>query len=236
MCMNVNMAYYSACGGREKNEDSVSLLEGSCGMLAIVADGLGGHADGEVASRQAVTTLNELLLAEPLSRTALDGAIRQANEAIFARQTPRSAMKTTIAALWLDQGLALAAHVGDTRIYQIRDGEIIYQSVDHSVAQLAVLVGEITADDLRHHSDRNKLVRALGAQHDLKIEHKALDVEPGDRFLLCSDGFWEPVLEREMLMTAAVYKTADQWLAAMRKIAEKAPRDNHSAVAIVVNN
>jgi len=234
--MNVNMAYYSAIGGRDKNEDSVSLLEGTCGMLAIVCDGLGGHSDGEIASRQAVATLNELLLTEPLSRSALDGAIRRANEAIFARQTPESAMKTTLAALWLDQGLALAAHVGDTRIYQIRKGEIIYQSMDHSVAQLAVLVGEIETAQLRSHPDRNKLVRALGAQRDLKIEHKALDVESGDRFLLCSDGFWEPVTEREILMTAAVYQTAEQWLSAMRKTAEKTPRDNHTAVAIVVNS
>ena len=145
---------------------------------------------------------------------------------------------TTIAALWMQGGYAVAAHVGDTRIYQIRNGKIIYQSEDHSQVQMAVLVGELSPDAVRKHKDRNKLFRVLGEKNeDTKVDSYELNVRPGDRFLICSDGFWEPVTEADMLRTASQTANAQQWLIAMQRIVAAAndPRqDNNTAVAIIV--
>ena len=92
--------------------------------------------------------------------------------------------------------------MGDTRIYQFRDDAIIYQSTDHSLAQLGVMAGDLKLEDIRSNKDRNKLFRALGDRRTPKVAEKLLDILPGDRLLLCSDGFWEGIWEEEMLRCA----------------------------------
>ena len=236
--MELNVSYYTAVGKRQKNEDAVSLMEGSRSVLAIVADGLGGHADGEVAANHAVTVLNRILQSQTPEEEELIDAIWQANREIYKMQSPKDPMRTTVATLWLGDRCAYAAHVGDSRIYQFRDGRIVYQSMDHSVAQMAVLVGEMEKDQIRGSKDRNKLIRAVGEANSPKVDCVALTVQPGDRFLLCSDGFWEPVTENCMLRTMAAGGTAQQWLSLMRQEVERANnpfQDNHTAIALVVN-
>ena len=147
-------------------------------------------------------------------------------------------MKTTIAALWFNNERAIVAHVGDTRIYQFRKSKIVYQSIDHSVSQMAVMVGEITQDELRGHIDRNRLLRALGASEKVKPDVRSLSLLPGDAFLVCTDGFWELILEDEMLEDLENSSIANQWLANMRKRIENrisTKGDNHTAVAIIIN-
>ena len=141
--MEISISYYTARGKRQNNEDAVSLLEGSNSLLAVVADGLGGHEAGEVASNHAVATLNRLLQAKTPEEDELIAAIRQANQEIYEMQNAQSHMRTTVAALWLGDYRTIAANVVDSRIYQFRNGRIVYQSTDHSVALLAVLVGEV---------------------------------------------------------------------------------------------
>lgn len=236
--MDINISYYTAKGRRSNNEDSVSLLENDNSLLAIVADGLGGHDDGEVASQQAVTTMNTLLQSKSPDEAKLIDAIQQASRDIFDRQDGHHPMHTTVASLWVGDHCAIAANVGDSRIYQFRNGEIIYQSLDHSVAQMAVLVGELHPSEIRQSTDRNKLIRVLGDSDVPKVDCKVLYIQEGDRFLLCSDGFWEAVTEEDMLMLINRTSTAKEWLSFMRKIVEKAanPRqDNHTAVALIIN-
>lgn len=230
--MDICVSYYSECGIRNKNEDSVSVLETPNGILSIVADGLGGHRNGEIASGKAVSVLNNYMLSDTIEADGLAEALYQANAEIYSIDTE---MKTTVAALLLKDSEAVALHVGDSRIYQIRDGEIIFQSVDHSMAQLAVLVGEIPANELRTHPDQNKLVRALGGPKMPKIEISTLTVQPGDHFLLCSDGFWEPVTEDMMLHTLERANNVEDWLAVMKRTAQVYSRDNHTAVAIKID-
>lgn len=236
--MNIGISYYSAIGNRADNEDAVSLLEGNSGLLAIVADGLGGHERGEVASEQAVKTLNYMLQSQPINEDALLDAIRQANMDILSRQIPGRPMRTTVAVLWMNDEYGLAAHVGDTRIYQFRDDQIVYQSLDHSVAQMAVMLGEISESDIRSSKDRNKLIRALGDEYFTKPDCEMLRIQRGDRLLVCSDGFWEPVSEKTMLQTTAQSETAQQWLTLMKDVIKQtdAPRqDNHTAIALVID-
>lgn len=236
--MEISISYYTARGKRQNNEDAVSLLEGSNSLLAVVADGLGGHEAGEVASNHAVATLNRLLQAQTPEEDDLIDAIRQANQEIYEMQNAQSHMRTTVAALWLGDYRTIAANVGDSRIYQFRNGRIVYQSTDHSVAQMAVLVGEVEKSELRRSKDRNKLIRVVGEANPPKVDCVELTVQAGDRFLLCSDGFWEPVTEERMLETMASSATAQQWLRLMRQEVEHAnnpTQDNHTAIALVID-
>ena len=214
--MNLSLSYYSGLGKRTNNEDSVSVLESVNGILAVVADGLGGQDNGEYASRQAVKTINDRLTGESISPQKMIDAILAANEEICALQDIHPGAQTTIAAVWLGEGFAEAV------------------SADHSVAQLGVMAGDITPGEVRTNRDRNKLFRVLGDRRVPKIAEKLLDIQPGDRLLLCSDGFWEGILEADMLRCARLTESAEPWLRQMRSIAEPAATDNNTAIAIVI--
>ena len=232
--MRTDVASYSALGKRKNNEDSVSVTACKAGVLAIVADGLGGHANGEYASQRAVETITRKLKDLDISEDDIEDAVFDANDAVLKIQKDHPGAMTTVTVLWLGDSSAVAAHVGDSRIYQFRDGKIIYQSVDHSVSQLAVMAGDIGAEDIRNHKDRNKLTRVLGSEAEPKVAVRMLKVMLGDRFLLCSDGFWEMVTEEIMLQTAAICSSAASWLCKMKSIAEPRSKDNNTAVAVII--
>lgn len=233
--MTISYASYSDIGSRENNEDALGIHAQDQTLLAVVADGLGGQDNGELASRLAVDTIIQELTDKELDEEALAYSLIHASDAIRESQTGG---QTTAVALWLNDTQGAAAHVGDSRIYQFRDGRIIFQSVDHSLVQMALMVGELSADEVRHHKDRNKLFRVLGEQkEEARTDSAELTVSPGDRFLLCSDGFWEPVTEKDMLRTLQDTETPRQWLDAMRQIVESArnpKQDNYSAICIFV--
>lgn len=233
--MNVSLSYYSGIGKRKNNEDAVSVLENTNGLLAIVADGLGGMENGEIASKQAVKVMNDTLGTGRVSAEAMEAGIIKANKEIYLLQRYYPGAHSTIAAVWLEENFAFAMHVGDTRIYQFRDDNVIYQSVDHSMAQMAVMAGEIKPEEIRYHKERNRLFRALGDSEAPKVAEKLLEIREGDRLLICSDGFWEKILETEMIATAKQTKNAEDWLRLMRARAEPAANDNNTAVAIVIH-
>lgn len=231
--MKFQFAGYSDIGNRDNNEDSYGLLHADSALLAVVADGLGGHANGEIASKMAVDSLCAQLDNKTVDEDELAYAILNASAAIYSANISGH---STVAALWAGDCCAVAAHVGDTRIYQIRGGKIVFQSMDHSLVQMAVLVGELDAGAVRHHKDRNKLFRTLGEEENPKVDIAELKILPGDRFLLCTDGFWEAVTEDDMLRTVEETDTAQSWLESMKEIVctAKDPRqDNHTAICII---
>lgn len=233
--MMIDFSDYSHIGRRQNNEDSLCALQIPGGFLAVVADGLGGHRNGEFASRQAVETLRRCLNRRvPLSEDLMEEAVIQANTDVFSIQGRWPEAKTTVAVLWLQGNMAVAANVGDSRVYQFRGGKVIYQSVDHSLAQLAVVAGKISTQQIRNYPERNKLTRSLGWEESPWIDIRILSVQPGDRFLLCSDGFWEEITEDRMLEMAAMHKDAEAWLQAMRALVQPRASDNNTAVAAVV--
>ena len=237
--MDISVSYYSATGSRENNEDAASIQECRNGLLALVADGLGGHAKGEVASGIAAATINRQLMNKTPDEDALVEAIQMASDEIYKAQEGENRMRTTVAAAWIGDYMGLVANVGDSRIYQFRDGEIIYQSVDHSVAQMAVLVGEMRAEEIRNNPDRNKLIRVLGNEKAPKVDCESISIQRGDRILICSDGFWEPVEESVMAFTSKNSATAKEWLEKMKKViayADRPEQDNHTAIAVIIND
>jgi len=231
------MIYHSAAftdkGKRENNEDSYDFACSNDLFSAVVADGLGGHLNGEVASRIAVDSIMDHLECAEYDEDEAISAFLRANQNICSANLSGH---STAALLWLSKGKAIAAHVGDTRIYHFRNGGIQYQSSDHSVVQLSVSSGNIRPEDVRHHKDRNKLFRVLGDPNErLIVDSEELQVLPGDAFLICSDGFWEAVEEDKMLDTLHCSPTPKVWLDAMLDIvvAENDPKqDNYTAVCI----
>ena len=228
---------YSDVGGRPNNEDAYLAVENNGDSLFVVADGLGGLDAGEVASGIATSALKQLFLADPGRFDLLD-AIRIANEGILNCQASQGKkMKTTIAAVLIRDGVVSCAHVGDSRIYLFNRGGIVYQSTDHSVSQMAVYAGEITRAEIRQHVDRNKLTRALGAESTLKIEYQEFPLRDVAAILLCSDGFWEYIYEKEMTSLLSVAGTPARWIEEMRKLLSlrvSGKNDNNTAVAAFV--
>lgn len=234
--MTFSYACYSNIGKRANNEDAYNVQQDNDSLIAIVADGLGGHANGEVASSIAADDIPHGILGGEFDEDKLAYAILDAHKLIC--ETKSSAC-TTVAALWIRDSMAIAAHVGDTRIYQFRNGRIIYQSEDHSMVQVAISLGKLPADASRHHKDRNKVYNVLGDENERpKVDTHELNVLPGDCFLLCSDGFWEPVTEELMLECLIGSPTPDIWLNRMiSHILEMgAPKqDNYTAIIVFTN-
>lgn len=233
--MEFTLAAYTAVGKRHNNEDSVTAERVDGGLVAVVADGLGGHSFGEQASREAVRVIFEQLSGQTPSARELKKAIDRADRAVRLLQREYPGCMTTVAALWLHGERAFAGHVGDTRAYQFRTGEIVYQSEDHSLAQLAVKNGEIRPEEIRGYPERNVLFRALGGRGEARPCIRELSLQAGDRLLLCSDGFWESLTEQEMQHFSARTETAEDWLAEMRKTVETEADDNNTAAAIVIS-
>ncbi len=235
--MNVSLSYYTSAGGREENEDSVYINEFGKAITAIVADGLGCHENGKQASELAVKVISsELIGVDRVTADKVKEALYKANKEILAKQNGGN-MCSTAAVLYADNDTAVAAHVGDSRVYQFRGGKIVYQSSDHSVSQMAVNVGEITPDEIRGHADRNKLLRVLGNPDKYEPELREIEVRKGDAFLLCSDGFWELILETEMQKCLEGSSDAGEWLRSMRRVVDgrMTPKsDNNTAAAIII--
>jgi serine/threonine protein phosphatase PrpC len=237
--MRIDFASYSNIGSRNVNEDSSLVKTYDGATLAAVADGLGGHGGGDIASSRALERLDELAGSEfPRTEEAFKKVCLALNDAVLGAQTDRRHMKTTLAMAAVTEDTLACVHIGDSRIYYFSGGKIRYQSTDHSVSQLAVLSGEITSDQIRFHEDRSKLLRSLGSEEAAAPDIRIFDhvLQPGDAVLLCSDGFWEYVLEKEMLHTLARTRTAEDWLSGMIQSVKKRTRgvDNDNNTAVVV--
>ena len=127
------------------------------------------------------------------------------------------------------------ANVGDSRLYAFKDGRIVFQSIDHSVAQMCVDCGEITPDQIRDHDDRCILTRSLGGKQYVGVDTVVAYNDDYDSLLICSDGFWEYVYEDEMCEARKTSQTPQQWLEKMRKCREdKVGMDNDNNTAVVV--
>lgn len=234
--MKITAYCYTNRGGRDHNEDSVrcSAEEG----VFILADGLGGHGRGEVASALAADVLFAGCAAGRMDREALLALFQEANGAVLAgqREPGQEEMKTTAVALVLSEDQALWAHLGDSRLYRFSGGELTQETRDHSVTYMKYLGGEITYMDTYHDDDRSSLLRALGRE-PCSPEAGEAELSPGDAFLLCSDGFWEYVYREEILADLLKAETPEQWAQSMllRHIRRVPPgNDNFSLIAVFV--
>lgn len=234
---------YCDIGKRELNEDYALKYEERNIGLYVAADGLGGHKCGEVASETAAVTMKEVFCANPQSSSAAMRELfeKAQNELLKkAREPEYSGMRTTAVALTICDNIAVWGYIGDSRLYHIRNGAISSVTADHSVAYISYLNGEIKYDDIRKSPDQNRLIRSMGNEEKFKPDiSEPVEVSEGDAFLLCTDGFWEYITEKEIISTYKKSPTASRWLAKMVRLVEKngkvnPERDNCSAVTVFV--
>lgn len=238
--MKLTYKIYTNIGDREINEDSVGEVKTENGHCFVLADGLGGHGGGEQASGMAVQSVLSIF-ADCYDETFLDKCFEAAQTKITQEQEKNSKlqdMKTTMVVLVLKDGKARWGHIGDSRLYLFKKNKIECRTLDHSVPQMLVNTGEIKEKDIRGHEDRNRLLRVIGSPWgNRSYELSApVSIKKKQAILMCSDGFWELIEEKEMQTLLKKSKTVEEWLDQMvyrvKKNGLNTDMDNNSAIAI----
>lgn len=193
---------------RQQNEDSLCVetetKSGSASRyLFAVADGLGGHGGGDIASKLALkSVINEFHSWNGVAADRLlDRALRNANQEVFSEaqsQSQFSKMQTTLTAIALEQGSLTVGHVGDCRLYRERDGHVELLTRDHSMANELLKMHLITPEQACQHPGRHQLVRSIGAEPFLRTDIIREQIISDDTYLLCSDGLWGEVTEEDI--------------------------------------
>lgn len=231
----------SRIGGRLVNEDCTGVHQVDERYGFFLADGLGGHGGGEIASQTAVKQAILQFEAVDCNLSTVERIFEAGQQALLQIQREQHmfhGMKTTMTALLLDAHSVCIGHIGDSRVYYFQDEQLIGRTKDHSVPQMLLLAGEIREDEIRHHPDRNRLLRALGVPWEEPQYQLAKPIVRKGRqaFLLCSDGFWELVNEQEMTDTLKRAHDVTEWLVQMERLVllhgAETTMDNYSAVAV----
>ena len=234
---------------REHNEDSF-LVNEDLGLY-LVCDGMGGHAGGETASRLAAQIVERELLSAKLrtddpfaaeaslAETPLAGALREAIEgacaAVFrtSRANPELAgMGTTCISLILHGAQALVGHVGDSRAYLVRDGDVHQLSEDHSLVNEQVRAGLLSEEEAKNSRLKNIITRSVGFEEDVLVDVLGLETQPGDRFLLCSDGLSNLVENEEIRDALLEHPLEDVPQVLIQLANDRGGDDNLTVVAV----
>ncbi len=234
---------------RDHNEDSF-LVNEDIGLY-VVCDGMGGHAGGETASRLAVQTIEKELISaklridDPFSAKAslpespLAGALREAVEgacaAVFrsSRAHPELAgMGTTCISLLVQGDHAIVGHVGDSRAYLVRDGQVWQLSEDHSLVNEQVRAGLLTEEEAKHSRLKNIITRSVGFEEDVLVDVVGVETRSGDKFLLCSDGL-SNLIDNDEIRDALVQTELDQVPEMLIQLANSRGGDDNITVIAV---
>lgn len=229
-------------GERDRNEDAIAVFNHDDVCCFVLCDGLGGHGMGDEASSIVCRTFGEVFerTYSFYPRAFFAEAVEQANKAILARQQEEGlvgGMKTTLVSLLICKGYCTWCHIGDSRLYLFRHYDVVCRTMDHSVPQMLANAGTIKEKEIRFHPDRNRLLRALGSDEELRYEISApYKLDECQAFLLCSDGFWEHIDEKQMCKLLKGSADADEWLrkmqAAVLENGAGKHMDNYSAIAV----
>lgn len=218
---------------RANNQDAPIVSEKL--RLYGVADGMGGHKGGEVASTSARDDLLRELEGKTPSVAALSGAIEEVNRQIYHQQEHDDAltgMGTTLSVLWMSDNFVYIGHVGDSRVYLLRDGEFKQMTLDHSLVEQLVREGVLTEEEAQNHPMRNIITRAIGTDESVEMDVVVEERRKGDLWLACSDGLHGLVDDRQMrdaLRQYAPEKAADVLLKAAL---DAGGRDNVTLVIV----
>lgn len=233
-------------GGRNYNEDACGHWHSDRHLCCVLADGAGGHGGGDIASKLIVQELIGRFSREPSSDgQALGGLLRQTNLALIDQRvpgTPRADMHSTAVCLVIDfvDHHSHWAHAGDSRMYWLRGGRVHTRTRDHSLVQALVDAGVMSEAQMQGHAQRSELRSALGVPAEqLEVSSaEGLDaVQPGDVFMLCTDGLWEYITDEMLERTLAESATPRAWLDALSAgviagAAHKSSHDNFTALVV----
>jgi PPM family protein phosphatase len=217
--------------GRPENEDRL-LVDDERGLYAV-ADGMGGHRAGEVASATAV----EALQAAFLDGRPLDQAVEAANAAVFAKAAADAALQgmgtTLTAAAVLDGHTLLVGHVGDSRAYLMRDGAVAQVTDDHSLVEQLVREGRLSPEEAQTHPQRAIITRALGVDPEVEVDTYRVDLKAGDRLLICSDGLTNMLSDDTIAATLRRHADPQQAADTLVDMANQAGGDDNITVVIL---
>jgi len=231
---------FTNIGSRDANEDRLLVYEQDNTLLVALADGMGGHMHGDVAAQLACEKARDHFAEGKINSADVFGTVYdECQNAIREYQKSRDCeMGTTLNLLYISDGVAKWSHVGDSRTYYFKNKKYIKRTFDHSLAQYLVNIGEIEEEEIRFHSSRNQIMRALGFSSEsiLYSEEEPVKLEGNQQFLLCTDGFWEMITEEQMENFLEVSESAEEWIEKMSDfVLEKGSEtelDNVSAIAI----
>lgn len=197
--MRFSVYQESRKGGRLVNQDRMGYLYTRRSLLMMVADGMGGHARGEVAAETTLQTLATIFQRDarpmlPDPAAFLEQAIQAAHRDLHRYRAENhlpEAPRTTVVACVVQDGIATWAHVGDSRLYLVRGGAIAHRTLDHSRVHHLLVSGQIRPEDVKNHPERNRIHNCVGAFVTPKVDiARKVALRPGDTLLLCSDGLW----------------------------------------------
>lgn len=233
-------ALSSHIGMRMNNEDAIGMQSDGSRSCFVLCDGVGGHRFGEVASALVKETILEDFM-NYHEEDFIDYTIKHAQDVLTYRKQVDHAydgMMTTLVLLLIDGDYAQYAHIGDSRLYHFEGEHLMARTIDHSVAQMLVLTGDLKERQIRRSPDRSTLLRAMGMEWDNQAYEKSerFAWHQETSFLLCSDGFWEPLHERAMIK-ALKKNDCEGWLEEMNTVIEKKIKkqnnaDNYSAIVV----
>lgn len=221
---------------RELNEDTVQVCEGKH-MLCILADGMGGHRAGEVASALAAKKVADMLSGKQPMPADMMQAVLSANRAVYAQQKDnpdQQGMGTTLTALWEDEDSVVIGHVGDSRAYLYRTGRLHQMTEDHSMVGEMLREGLITQDEARSHPYRNVITQAVGTDETVKPDVLRTIKMPGDKWLLCSDGLSDMVEDSEIARVIGQYSAREAAQVLLSMALKNGGRDNVSVILLEV--
>lgn len=221
---------------RETNQDAV--FAGY--PLFVVADGMGGHIGGEVASESVITRIEALASGRQVTTRLLEKALARAVKDIVAHpETTDEGTGTTVTGVFLDTAKAepqwVALNIGDSRVYLLRDGRLVQVTVDHSVVQELIASGRLSPEEAENHPYGNVITRAVGPSEGVRPDYVRLDVVDGDRFVICSDGLTKELTDygiQHFLNEHA--DPTDAIMAMMNAALENGGRDNVTALVLNV--
>ena len=242
MRKQLRYATFKDVGNREINEDSLWVGEKQNGASCFVlCDGLGGHGMGDKASKLVTEVFEYQFYQTAQADKFLGPTFDAAQEILLTAQRAAHAekkMKSTVTALISDGKKAYIGHIGDSRVYVFSHNQVRCRTLDHSVPQMLALVGDIQEKEIRYHSERSILLRVMGInweepQYELM---KPIPLRKCQAFLLCSDGFWELIEEKDMCAMLASSSSPQEWLSKMIQSVKTRGvglnMDNFSAIAV----
>ena len=237
----LRFAVYTDQGDRKINEDSVGCFQKDEKSCFVLCDGLGGHGMGDAASSLVKNTFKECFEDMTDAEHFLASAFQRAQNRLMESQLEKHAklkMKTTAVAVVTDERNAYIGHIGDSRLYIFKGNKVKRRTLDHSIPQMLVLSKDIKESEIRNHPDRNIVLRVMGVEWEEPMYElmPSINLKKCQAFLLCSDGFWELIEEKEMCNLLKKSESPNQWLREMCEIVKingnGRNMDNFSAIAV----
>lgn len=240
----IEYATVTEIGEKENNEDAVRVFinQPLSTYGFVLADGLGGHGNGDIASSFVVDCVGAAIEnTGAFDGIFLDECFDTAQEMLMEEKSLKglTSIKTTMVMLLITDNIAQWGYVGDSRLYHFRDGKQLSRTIDHSVPQMLAISGQIKEREIRHHPDRSVLLRAMGAEWSApayEVPQRNLRTIKGDTFLLCTDGFWEWIEEKTILKILkqglSAYDSLREMVAEVKANGTGKGMDNYSAILV----